>query len=157
MFLTLIRSPSTGKTVCWDFIGNPAQIQWVVLAEKYVYSSSLFCTLLYTVTPTITKKSKTKVTVVEGNVLYLVCEAEGFPSPSVTWRKNGKVLQTNINKTIFIIDDTSEKDAGKYECKASNAVRTVSYTVEVTIKGKVTRSIKNCFLTHVHTVPNKID
>ena len=68
-------------------------------------------------------------------MLYLVCQAEGYLAPNVTWRKNGKVLQTNINKTVFIIDDTSEKDAGKYECEASNSVRTVSYTVEVTIKG----------------------
>ena len=111
--------------------------------------------MLCIVTPTITKKSKSKVTVVEGNVLYLVCEAEGFPSPNVTWKKNGKVLQENINKTDFIVDDTSENNAGKYECEASNSVGTVSYTVEVTIKGKVTTSMKNCFLAYF-TVPNKI-
>ena len=48
---------------------------------------------------------------------------------------------------IFIIDDASEKDAGKYECEASNFVGTVSYTVEVAIKGKETRKMKNCFST----------
>ena len=110
----------------------------------------------YIVSPTITRKSKSKVKVVEGNVLYLVCQAEGLPTPSVTWKKNGKVLQTDINKTVFIIDDTNDKDAGKYECEASNFVGTVSYTVEVSIKGKVTRSIKNCFLTSFIVPPNKI-
>lgn len=148
MFLTIIRSHFKVKKVCWDFIGNPAHIQWRVLAElEYMYSSYFFCTLVYIVTPTITKSSQSEVIVVDGNVLYLVCEAEGFPAPSVTWKKNNKVLQTNINKTNFIIDDTSEKDAGKYECEASNSVGTVSYTVEVTIKGKETRTIKNCFPT----------
>ena len=83
---------------------------------------------------------------VEGNVLYLVCEAKGYPSPSVTWKKNEKVLQTNITRTDFIIDGTSEKDAGKYECEASNSVGTVSYTVEVTIKGNNFQSSeKPCF------------
>ena len=43
---------------------------------------------------------------------------------------------------MFIIDDTSEKDAGKYECEASNSVGTMSYTMEVNIKGKVTTSNK---------------
>ena len=99
------------------------------------------------IVPTITNKSKSKVTIFEGNVLHLVCEAKGYPSPSVTWKKNGKVLQTNINKTDFIIDDTSEKDAGKYECEASNSVGTVTYTVEVAIKGKVTRTKLKIFLT----------
>ena len=107
-------------------------------------SSYFFFTLMYIVTPTIIKSSKSEVTVVDGNVLYLTCEAEGFPAPSVTWKKSNKVLQTNINKTDFIIDDASENDAGKYKCEASNSVGTVSYTVEVTIKGKETRKIKNC-------------
>ena len=99
------------------------------------------------IVPTITNKSKSKVTIFVGNLLYLVCEAKGYPSPSVTWKNNGKVLQTNINKTDFIIDDTSEKDAGKYECEASNSVGTVTYTVEVAIKGKVTRTKLKIFLT----------
>ena len=113
----------------------------------YMYFSYFFRTLLYIVAPTITKRSQSEVTVVHGNALYLVCEAKGFPTPSVTWKKNGKVLQTNINKTEFIIDVTTEKDTGKYECEASNSVGTVNYVVEVSIKGKVTRSITNCSLT----------
>ncbi|XP_078377528.1 vascular endothelial growth factor receptor 1-like [Oculina patagonica] len=87
------------------------------------------------VPPTITKKSKNKVTVIEGNVLYLACEAEGYPAPLFTWRKNGKMLQSSVNKTDLIIDDTSEEDTGSYECKAVNPAGAVSYTVEVTIKG----------------------
>ena len=103
--------------------------------------------LLYTV-PTITNKSKRRVTIFEGNVLYLVCDTEGYPTPSVTWKKNGKVLQTNITRSDFIIDDTSEKDAGKYECEAVNSVGTVRYTVKVAIKGIVTRNLKKC----IHTI-----
>ena len=143
VFSTTIRSHFKVKTVNWDYIGNPAHIHWRVLVElEYMFSSYFFCTLVCIVTPTIIKSSKSEVTVVDGNVLYLACEAEGFPAPSVTWKKNNKVLQTNINKTDFIIDHASEKYAGKYECEASNSVGTVSYTVKVTIKGKETRKIK---------------
>ena len=114
------------------------------------------------IVPTITNKSKSKVTIFEGNVLYLVCEAKGYPTPSVTWKKNDKVLQTSINKTDFITDDTSEKDAGKYECEVSNSVGTVSYTVEVAIKGKENwnsrevLSHKSPFAENDHMVQNPI-
>jgi len=100
------------------------------------------------VTPTITKRSKSEVTIVHGNLLYLVCEAEGLPTPSVTWKKNGKVLQANI--TDFIIDDTSEKDTGKYECEASSSVGTVSYTVEVTIIGNCSQARFNAILSAMY-------
>ena len=86
--------------------------------------------------PTISKKSKNEVTVVEGNALYLLCEAEGNPTPLVTWRKRGKLLQSSLNETNYIIHDTKNTDAGIYECKASNSAGTVSYKVDVTIKSK---------------------
>jgi len=90
------------------------------------------------VPPTITFKSKDKVTIIEGNVLYLFCEADSNPAPLVTWRKGSRVLQRGKGKTELIIRDVSENDAGIYECEVSNSIGTKSYTVEVTIKGKVT-------------------
>ena len=98
--------------------------------------------------PTISKKSKNEVTVVEGNVLYLLCEAEGNPTPLVTWRKRGKLLQSSFNETNFIIHDAKNTDAGIYECKASNSAGTVGYSVEVTIKPK-----GEVVLFHLSTVP----
>ena len=98
----------------------------------------IFLDFFALVPPTITFKSKAKVTIVEGNVLYLFCEAEGNPKPLVTWRKSGNVLQSNISKTELIIHDASENDAGIYECEVSNSVGTLTYTVEVIIKGNVT-------------------
>ena len=86
--------------------------------------------------PTISKKSKNEVTVVEGNVLFLLCKAEGNPTPLVTWRKRGKLLQSSFNETNFIIHDAKNTDAGIYECKASNSAGAVGYSVEVTIKSK---------------------
>ena len=89
------------------------------------------------VLPTISLKSKGEVTVVKGNVLYLFCEAEGFPKPLVTWKKDGKLLQSSIDDTEFIIIEASENDAGDYECTASNSKGSASHTVRVTIKGTV--------------------
>lgn len=89
-----------------------------------------------TVPPTVAKRSRDKVTVVEGNALYLLCEAEGNPTPLVTWKKQGKLLQSRFNETNFIVHEARNTDAGIYECKASNSVGSVSYKVEVTIKPK---------------------
>jgi len=88
------------------------------------------------VSPTIAKRSRDEVTVVEGNALYLLCEAEGNPTPLVTWKKQGKLLQSSFNETNFFIHDARNTDAGIYECKASNSVGTVSYKAKVTIKPK---------------------
>ncbi|XP_078379826.1 fibroblast growth factor receptor 1-A-like isoform X2 [Oculina patagonica] len=96
--------------------------------------------------PTITSQSKGKVTVVEGNMLYLFCKADGYPKPLVTWSKDGKLLQSSTNDTNFITNEAKENDAGNYECKASNSVGTVKYTVEVTIKGS------SCKETIIHIV-----
>lgn len=99
--------------------------------------------------PTIANRSKDEVTVVEGNGLYLLCEAEGNPTPLVTWKKEGKLLQSSFNETNFIIHNARKTDAGIYECKASNSVGTVSYKVEVTVKqkGEVTLSNLSSFPT----------
>ena len=74
---------------------------------------------------------------VEGNPLFLVCEAEGFPVPLVTWTKDGKLLQSSTSETDFVIHDATKKDQGHYKCDASNSAGNASYTVtvEVTIKG----------------------
>ena len=79
----------------------------------------------------------------EGNTLYLLCEAEGNPTPLVTWEKQRKLLQSSFNETNFIIHDARNTDAGSYECKASNSVGTVSYKVEVTIKPKGEVTLRN--------------
>ena len=73
---------------------------------------------------------------IEGNPLLLVCEAEGFPVPIITWTKNGKLLIESENKTTFIILDTRKEDAGKYKCEASNSAGRASYTSTVEVTGK---------------------
>ena len=110
------------------------------MADNYVLFIflSFLALVTPTLTPTITLQGKDKVTIVEGNVLYLFCKVEGYPKPLITWRRDGNVLQGSINKTDFIIYETTKNDAGNYECEASNSVGTVSHTVQVTIQDKVT-------------------
>ena len=108
----------------------------LVLSDTlHVHSSRFFCSV---VPPRITKRSKDKVTVIEGNPLLLLCEAEGFPVPIITWTKNGKLQTESENRTKFIVHDTRKEDAGEYKCEASNSAGRASYksTVKVTCKGE---------------------
>ena len=59
------------------------------------------------------------VTVNETNSIVMSCDASGFPTPSLTWTKNGKFVsqlkQLNIQRS-------NRSDAGMYVCTASNGV-----------------------------------
>ena len=87
--------------------------------------------------PYITNKSKSQVTVIEGNTLYLACEVEGNPQPVVSWEKDGNILQNSTKNTNFIRHHTKKDDTGRYKCKATNSVGSDSYAVDVTIKGRL--------------------
>ena len=84
--------------------------------------------------PKITSKSKSEVTVHEGNVLFLKCKAEGVPTPLVIWRKNDLVIQNQTSlHTYFMRENATEADEGVYVCEASNSAGSDSYMVEVKI------------------------
>lgn len=89
--------------------------------------------------PTIEKRSRHKVTVVIGNPVLLVCEADGFPIPQITWKKDGQLLQNGHNRTKLIIENTNQEDAGDYECEASNSVGTANYSSTVIVKSEDNR------------------
>ena len=46
-----------------------------------------------TVAPTIKANSAASITVEEGEIITLTCEANGIPSPNITWKRgDGKAL-----------------------------------------------------------------
>ena len=89
---------------------------------------------LFVVRPKITSKSKSKVTVHEGNVLFLKCKVEGVPTPFVIWRKDGLVIQNQTKPhTYFMRENATKAEKGEYVCEASNSGGSDSYMVEVKI------------------------
>ena len=83
--------------------------------------------------PEITSRSQREVTVLEGHVLYLKCEATGIPPPIITWRRNGHVIQNRTTQTNYIRENVTTAAEGVYECQASNPIGTDSYMVVVKI------------------------
>lgn len=68
----------------------------------------------------------------------LTCEAEGNPSPTVTWSHNNMVSRshtgTSSSASIFIFPK-GEADFGSYTCKAWNKLGTVEFLVKVVRTG----------------------
>ncbi|XP_036423424.1 CD166 antigen-like isoform X2 [Colossoma macropomum] len=82
--------------------------------------------------PVINKaKLPSDVPVFRGYPETLVCEAEGYPPPTITWslKPNTEVKQGHLT----IMEATNE-NVGEYKCTASNSVGTTFRTVTVTMK-----------------------
>ncbi|XP_030000348.1 hemicentin-1 [Sphaeramia orbicularis] len=66
------------------------------------------------------------VTVVQGSLVTLTCEARGVPPPTLTWLKDGQPLSLHRNllldgqETRLQLPDVAPSDAGLYSCVASN-------------------------------------
>nr|XP_060633608.1 neuronal cell adhesion molecule isoform X19 [Anolis sagrei ordinatus] len=87
-------------------------------------------------TPGGSTSTKTEL---RGNTLLLECIAEGLPTPTIRWIKEGGELPINrkffenFNKTLKITD-ISEADSGKYKCMASNQLGSAHHVITVTVK-----------------------
>ena len=59
------------------------------------------------------------VTVNKTNPIVMSCDASGFPTPSLTWTKNGQVVS---QLKQLKIQNSDKSEAGMYMCTASNGV-----------------------------------
>lgn len=64
----------------------------------------------------------------------LVCEAEGYPQPKITWTMKSHTKVEEGNLTIM---EATNDNVGLYICNASNSVDTTIRVVKVIMKGNV--------------------
>ncbi|XP_035996829.1 hemicentin-1 isoform X1 [Fundulus heteroclitus] len=80
-----------------------------------------------------------EVVVVEKSQARLMCVAEGFPQPKVSWKKDGTPLSesqgeyTILPSGELVIDSAQPEDAGSYSCVATNSVGEDSWTVTLAV------------------------
>ncbi|KAG7169661.1 Lachesin-like 6 [Homarus americanus] len=60
-----------------------------------------------------------RASVALGDSTSLNCTATGYPSPTLSWRKEGEAQILSENSTLTLTEVTTE-DAGRYVCTASN-------------------------------------
>ena len=75
---------------------------------------------IYLVPAEIQRLTK-NITVNESSAIDLTCEASGYPLPTITWKKDGRVLESS-NNTLHISSSTRDH-SGVYVCVADNDVK----------------------------------
>ena len=79
-----------------------------------------------------------------GNTLKLDCSAEGYPSPTVRWYKNGQPFKERRGSSLHLdrafvlaLKDVVPSDTGKYTCNVSNDFGWINHSYYVDVHGKV--------------------
>ena len=77
---------------------------------------------------------------VGGKSVTLMCEADGKPTPIVTWYKDGKIYEKSGQRPgpydyQLKLNELDVKDSGSYMCNVSNAFGFLTYTYNITVKG----------------------
>ncbi|XP_005375138.1 PREDICTED: hemicentin-1 isoform X1 [Chinchilla lanigera] len=91
-----------------------------------------------------------QLTVIEGNLITLLCESSGIPPPNLIWKKKGSpVLADSAGRVRMLsggrqlqISIAKKSDAGLYTCVASNVAGTAKkdYSLQVYIRPVITNS-----------------
>ncbi|KAM8887343.1 hemicentin-1 [Spinachia spinachia] len=79
------------------------------------------------------------VTVIQGSLVTLTCEARGIPPPTLNWLKDGQPLSLHRNllldgqETRLQLPDVAPSDAGLYSCVASNQAGSSTKSFNLTV------------------------
>lgn len=82
------------------------------------------------------------MTVVRGNSASLLCVADGMPTPTVSWLKDGEDLYpephlkfTNLNSSV-LFTPAQVNDTGRYSCVADNVAGQASRHFNLKVLGE---------------------
>ena len=79
------------------------------------------------------------VSLSEGNAVVLDCLSQGNPPPTVTWFKDGKMMNiAALQNGSLYISSVDFLDSGEYSCSVTNSLGTaVSPTVTLQVNSKL--------------------
>ncbi|CAI9559745.1 unnamed protein product, partial [Staurois parvus] len=94
--------------------------------------------------PPLINPGQTNITTIVNNQKTLKCEVTGNPKPRVEWRKNGLLINTDMNQNIYrflssgslIIISPTVEDTGMYVCSASNDAGHDELAIYLSVLGK---------------------
>ena len=74
------------------------------------------------------------MTILSGSNVTLLCVTEGYPSPEVSWVKDGNAIQNKAD--TLSIPNSRKSDQGRYVCTAKNSFGSDSKASYVTVLSK---------------------
>lgn len=83
-------------------------------------------------------------TVKIGETVKLECAANGYPTPQISWQKDGgndfpaahdRRMKVMSKDDVFLIIDVKLVDMGVYSCTAKNAAGVIASNVTLTVLG----------------------
>ncbi|KAJ0065491.1 hypothetical protein NL108_012446 [Boleophthalmus pectinirostris] len=91
--------------------------------------------------PPSISEGRTNVTVTVNIQTTLSCEATGIPKPTVSWRKNGRLINTDQNQNMYrllssgslVVIAPTVEDTAVYECVVSNEAGEDSRHINLTV------------------------
>ncbi|XP_078017988.1 protein turtle homolog A isoform X1 [Epinephelus lanceolatus] len=92
--------------------------------------------LSVTAPPMFTEAPPPVIEALVGSSVSLACAANGNPTPTITWLKDGSVIpRRNYQEGALSLRAASMQSAGQYTCHASNSEGNVTRVTRVKIKG----------------------
>ena len=90
----------------------------------------------------------------EGNTTTVICEAFGYPPPTVVWNRINEILSDRVSVSDSVsvptgygnvtrvsvnltITNVSREDTGVYTCSANNSIGSDSSNVSITVQCKL--------------------
>ena len=71
----------------------------------------------------------------QGDSVNLTCKIiEGVPKPQISWFKDGEPLSKG---TTLILTNVTDRDEGRYTCKAQNAGGSFTDRIYISVKSKL--------------------
>ena len=110
-------------------ISHPLNATTGLVSPDYHFVRSLMDYFIITDKPEITVHPRSEAKT-EGENLILSCDAEGVPAPTISWTRNGSLVDTSDNSRIsfsadrkqLAITNVNRTDSGEYRCVANNSL-----------------------------------
>ena len=77
-----------------------------------------------------------KLTVLDKSNVTIVCKAEGIPSPTLSWSKDGFRLPENLQSSVLHLTWVTLEDAGRYICTVENYLGSDSQSMDLSVTGE---------------------